>query len=96
MDPKVSADTRLSYVTTGVLLEKLVAEKNMNKFTHVIIDEVMSKKLYVHFRTCLYISIITFECNLIFIRKLNITKSCNESFLPQRISSAQTVLMDKL
>lgn len=49
MDPKVSADTRLTYVTTGVLLEKLVAEKNMNKFTHVIIDEVMFKKLYVYF-----------------------------------------------
>lgn len=42
MDAKVSADTRLTYVTTGVLLEKLVAEKNMNKFTHVILDEVIT------------------------------------------------------
>lgn len=56
MDPKVSADTRLTYVTTGVLLEKLVAEKNMNKFTHVIIDEVMFKKLCVYFWS-MYISI---------------------------------------
>lgn len=40
MDPKVSADTRLSYVTTGVFLEKLVNAKSMDKFTHVIIDEV--------------------------------------------------------
>lgn len=54
MDPKVSADTRLSYVTTGVLLEKLVAEKNMNKFTHVIIDEV-GLKSYMYIFAYVYI-----------------------------------------
>lgn len=64
MDPKVSADTRLTYVTTGVLLEKLVAEKNMNKFTHVIIDEVMFKKVTCVFLgyICIYFyNIFTFE-----------------------------------
>lgn len=55
MDPKVSADTRLTYVTTGVLLEKLVAEKNMNKFTHVIIDEVMFKKVICVFLGYIYV-----------------------------------------
>lgn len=33
-------DTRLLYCTTGVLLQKLVQTKNMNKYTHIILDEV--------------------------------------------------------
>ena len=40
MDKMVSDDTRLTFMTTGVLLEKLVNMKNMNQFTHVILDEV--------------------------------------------------------
>ncbi|XP_029835089.3 ATP-dependent RNA helicase TDRD9 [Ixodes scapularis] len=40
MDNQTSEDTRLAYVTTGVLLEKLIGQKDMNQFTHVIIDEV--------------------------------------------------------
>ena len=39
-DKVVSEDTRLTFVTTGVLLEKLVAMKNMNEYTHIILDEV--------------------------------------------------------
>lgn len=40
MDKMVGADTRLTFMTTGVLLEKLINMKNMNQFTHVILDEV--------------------------------------------------------
>ena len=40
MDKAVSEDTRLTFVTTGVLLKKLVNMKNMNQFTHIILDEV--------------------------------------------------------
>ena len=40
MDKNVSDTTRLTFVTTGVLLEKLVNQRNMNQFTHVILDEV--------------------------------------------------------
>ncbi|KAH8028387.1 hypothetical protein HPB51_016500 [Rhipicephalus microplus] len=40
MDNQTSCDTRLSFVTTGVLLEKLIFKKDMNDYTHVIIDEV--------------------------------------------------------
>lgn len=39
-DKSTSDDTRLTFVTTGVLLEKLVSMKNMNEYTHVILDEV--------------------------------------------------------
>ena len=40
MDREVSEDTRLLYCTTGVLLQKLINDKNMHRFTHVILDEV--------------------------------------------------------
>ena len=39
-DRVTSEDTRLTFVTTGVLLEKLISMKNMNEYTHVILDEV--------------------------------------------------------
>lgn len=42
MDKMVSEDTRLTFVTTGVLLEKLINMKNMNQYTHVILDEVIT------------------------------------------------------
>ncbi|KAL5008137.1 hypothetical protein ScPMuIL_013718 [Solemya velum] len=40
MDKKASQDTRILYVTTGVLLQMLIKTKNMLQFTHVILDEV--------------------------------------------------------
>ena len=40
MDKNVSEKTRMTFVTTGVLLEKLVNQRNMNQYTHVILDEV--------------------------------------------------------
>ncbi|XP_005191065.1 probable ATP-dependent RNA helicase spindle-E [Musca domestica] len=36
----LSEDTRLLYCTTGVLLQKLVREKSLGHFTHIILDEV--------------------------------------------------------
>ncbi|XP_067136468.1 ATP-dependent RNA helicase TDRD9 [Centruroides vittatus] len=40
LDSVKSEDTRLTYVTTGVLLQKLANEQRMDMYTHVIIDEV--------------------------------------------------------
>lgn len=40
MEKNSSADTLLHYVTTGVLLQKLVKQKSLNEYTHIIIDEV--------------------------------------------------------
>lgn len=45
MDRNVTEKTRLTFVTTGVLLEKLVNQRNMNQYTHVILDEVKSPNL---------------------------------------------------
>eukprot|EP00117_Sycon_ciliatum_P042977 scpid7995/ scgid0951/ Putative ATP-dependent RNA helicase TDRD9; Tudor domain-containing protein 9 len=40
MNRMLSEDTRLTFCTTGVLLEKLIQNKNMTQYTHVILDEV--------------------------------------------------------
>lgn len=40
MDKCMGESTRLTFVTTGVLLEKLINQRNMNQYTHVILDEV--------------------------------------------------------
>ena len=39
-----TVDTRLLYVTTGILLKMLIAKKHMNDFTHVILDEVHERE----------------------------------------------------
>ncbi|KAL5251561.1 hypothetical protein ACHWQZ_G017059 [Mnemiopsis leidyi] len=40
MDKKVNEDTRLVYMTTGVLLRKLINAQTLKEFTHIILDEV--------------------------------------------------------
>ncbi|GFR02577.1 ATP-dependent RNA helicase TDRD9 [Trichonephila clavata] len=49
IDSRISSDTRLNYMTTGVLLEKLVNSKRMDMYTHVIIDEVHERNQEVDF-----------------------------------------------
>lgn len=40
LDRNFSDDTRLTYCTTGVLLEKLIQSKRMDMYTHIILDEI--------------------------------------------------------
>lgn len=49
LDNKTSPDTRLTFCTTAVLREKLVRERNMLAYTHVIIDEVHERDLETDF-----------------------------------------------
>ena len=39
LDKQAQDDTRLLYVTTGILLQRLINNKSLKPFTHVIIDE---------------------------------------------------------
>jgi len=45
MDRKISDDTRLIYVTTGVLLQMLIGKRTLSEYTHIIIDEVHERDL---------------------------------------------------
>ncbi|KAK4885271.1 hypothetical protein RN001_001542 [Aquatica leii] len=40
LESVITSDTLLAYVTTGVLLQKLINEKNLHDYTHIIVDEV--------------------------------------------------------
>lgn len=46
---KVTEDTRITYMTTGVLLQKLIKNKNLNEYTHVILDEVHERDQDIDF-----------------------------------------------
>jgi len=45
MDRKSGEDTRLVYMTTGVLLQTLINKKVLAEWTHIIIDEVHERDL---------------------------------------------------
>ncbi|XP_035894667.1 probable ATP-dependent RNA helicase spindle-E [Anopheles stephensi] len=46
---KISEDTRLTYVTTGVLLNKLINSKSLSQYTHIILDEVHEREVDMDF-----------------------------------------------
>lgn len=60
----MSEDTRLLYCTTGVLLQKIIKEKQLNHYTHIILDEVHERDQDMDFL-------------LIVIRRLMMTNSRN-------------------
>uniref|UniRef100_A0A182JZG9 Probable ATP-dependent RNA helicase spindle-E n=1 Tax=Anopheles christyi TaxID=43041 RepID=A0A182JZG9_9DIPT len=45
----ISEDTRLMYVTTGVLLNKLISTKSISSYTHIILDEVHEREVDMDF-----------------------------------------------
>lgn len=46
MENKTSkTDTLVTFMTTGVLLQKLISQKSMKEFTHIFIDEVHERDL---------------------------------------------------
>ncbi|CAA9993804.1 unnamed protein product, partial [Nesidiocoris tenuis] len=40
LDKRTSSDTRITYCTAGVLLQKLITQRTLGEFSHIIIDEV--------------------------------------------------------
>lgn len=64
LDRQVSPQTRLTYCTTGVLLQKLVRAKSMDEYTHIILDEVHERTQEMDFL-------------MLLVRKLQKTKSRN-------------------
>lgn len=44
-----NTETKLLFCTTGVILSKLVAVKEMNKYTHIILDEVHERDIDMDF-----------------------------------------------
>ncbi|XP_044735251.1 probable ATP-dependent RNA helicase spindle-E [Chrysoperla carnea] len=40
LNREIGEETILTFMTTGVLLQKLISSQNLNEFTHIILDEV--------------------------------------------------------
>ena len=68
MDRQLCEDTRLLYCTTGVLLQKLINDKNMHRFTHVILDEVSDSSLNVK-----VVSLPSFCRNVLIVKPVTVT-----------------------
>jgi len=49
MDPKFNNNTKILIVTTGIFLQRLINEKSINEFTHIIIDEVHERDIDIDF-----------------------------------------------
>lgn len=45
LEKMATEHTRLLYMTTGVLLEKLVAAKTLTEYSHIFIDEVHKRSV---------------------------------------------------
>ena len=45
MESNVSATTRLTYCTAGILLRRLESDPNLNDLTHIIIDEAHERTM---------------------------------------------------
>ena len=65
MDKKSSNEnTRLLYVTTGILLQRLIRTKSLRPFTHVIIDEVHERDKDTDFVLLIVRELLRIETNV--------------------------------
>lgn len=58
----MSAETRIRFVTTGILLNQVVSGKDLSEYTHIIVDEVHERDLDTDFLLCLLRQLI-YELN---------------------------------
>ena len=49
LDRCASEDTCILYCTTGILLQKLIQDKNLNEYSHIVLDEVHDREADMDF-----------------------------------------------
>lgn len=49
LEKKISPDMILTYVTTGILLQKIIKAKSLHQFTHIIVDEIHERNQELDF-----------------------------------------------
>lgn len=70
LEKEIKSNTILTYVTTGVLLNKLINKKELLEYTHVIVDEIHERDenmdfLLVLLRKFLYMNYLNVKVNLV-------------------------------
>ncbi|XP_071972015.1 ATP-dependent RNA helicase TDRD9 [Engystomops pustulosus] len=78
LEKKASADTRLIYMTTGVLLQKIVAAKSLAEFTHIFIDEVHERTEEMDFLLMIVRKLLRTNSRMVKVILMSATINCRE------------------
>ncbi|KAM4014034.1 ATP-dependent RNA helicase TDRD9 isoform 1-T2 [Anomaloglossus baeobatrachus] len=78
LEKKASADTRLMYMTTGVLLQKIVAAKSLAEFTHIFIDEVHERTEEMDFLLMIVRKLLRTNSRMVKVILMSATINCQE------------------
>ncbi|CAM9496697.1 unnamed protein product [Lampetra fluviatilis] len=78
LDKMANDDTRLVYMTTGILLRKFIAEKSMMEFTHVFIDEVHERDQETDFLLLLVRKLLRTNSRTVKVILMSATIDCQE------------------
>ncbi|XP_007986155.1 ATP-dependent RNA helicase TDRD9 [Chlorocebus sabaeus] len=71
-------DTRLIYMTTGVLLQKVVSAKSLMEFTHIIIDEVHERTEEMDFLLLVVRKLLRTNSRFVKVVLMSATINCKE------------------
>ncbi|XP_044127975.1 ATP-dependent RNA helicase TDRD9 [Bufo gargarizans] len=78
LEKKASVDTRLIYMTTGVLLQKIVGAKSLAEFTHIFIDEVHERTEEMDFLLMIVRKLIRTNSRMVKVILMSATINCRE------------------
>ncbi|XP_072125835.1 ATP-dependent RNA helicase TDRD9 isoform X1 [Mobula birostris] len=75
---QVGTNTQLMYVTTGVLLQKIINAKCLTEFTHIIIDEVHERSEEMDFLLLIVRKLLRTNSRLVKVVLMSATINCME------------------
>ncbi|XP_068110452.1 ATP-dependent RNA helicase TDRD9 [Hyperolius riggenbachi] len=78
LEKKATTDTRLIYMTTGVLLQKIVGAKSLTEFTHIFIDEVHERTEEMDFLLMIVRKLLRTNSRMVKVILMSATINCRE------------------
>ncbi|XP_072346035.1 ATP-dependent RNA helicase TDRD9 [Scyliorhinus torazame] len=78
LEKEVGTDTQLTYMTTGVLLQKIVNAKCLTEFTHIFIDEVHERTEEMDFLLLVVRKLLRTNSRLVKVILMSATINCIE------------------
>ncbi|KAM5128959.1 ATP-dependent RNA helicase TDRD9 isoform 2-T2 [Mantella aurantiaca] len=78
LEKKATSDTRLIYMTTGVLLQKIVCAKSLAEFTHIFIDEVHERTEEMDFLLMIVRRLLRTNSRMVKVILMSATINCRE------------------
>ncbi|KAJ6661880.1 hypothetical protein lerEdw1_013051, partial [Lerista edwardsae] len=78
LEKVATKDTRLIYVTTGILLQKVVGDKSLSEFTHIFIDEVHERSEDMDFLLLVVRKLLRTNSRFVKVILMSATINCQE------------------